>query len=357
MPKELTHILFADALVGDLDQAGRKQLVMLLRHHRPTLHFGSIATDTLFYKLTIPLIDRDYAPWGEIIHGGEGEDTGTPIREMLSRLQSSPTNDKPANDEPANDEDDARFAFVCGFLTHMALDIVFHPWVYAVSGPYYHPDPDRQADSQMRHRLIESWLDLLMLKRNGKSLAGFDPWKPIRANRRTNLDCLDFFADSFRKAWRIDGDVRRYIRRFYAVQMALGRLFPSQTAAKSIAFANRLAGGRLRAFTALFYPTQPDPLPAGLFDFQGFHHPVTGQPVASTLDRLWNDARELGTALLIVAEAIRTGESPSALDAILAGRSLNIGLPNCPADRATHFKIFPVERMWGYPGPVAGIAP
>jgi hypothetical protein len=352
MPKELTHILFADALVDDLDQAGRKHLLSMLRRHRPTLHFGSIAADTLFYELTVPLIDRDYAPWGEIIHGGEGEDTGAPIREMLSRLQNHPE-----SDELANDEDDARFVFVCGFLTHMALDIVFHPWVYAVTGPYFHPDPDTQADSQMRHRLVESWLDLLMLKRNGKALAGFDPLRAIRANRRTNLDCLDFFADSFSKAWRIDGDVRRYIRRFYAIQMLLGGLFPSPIAAGTVAFANRLAGGRLRAFTALFYPTRPESLPTGLFDFHSFHHPVTGRRIEATLDRLWNDARELAAALLIVAEAIRAGQPPSALDAILAGRSLDIGLPDCPADRAVYFEIFPVERMWGYPGPVAGTAP
>src|SRR3954465_449288 len=43
MPKELTHIRFADALVDDLDQAGRKHLLSMLRRHRPTLHFGSIA--------------------------------------------------------------------------------------------------------------------------------------------------------------------------------------------------------------------------------------------------------------------------------------------------------------------------
>ena len=88
--------------------------------------------------MTFPIIDRDYAHWGEIIHGGQGEDTGTPIREMLRRLQN----------RPPNAEDDARFAFVCGFLSHMALDIVFHPWVYAVTGPYYDPDPDKQVDSK-----------------------------------------------------------------------------------------------------------------------------------------------------------------------------------------------------------------
>ena len=184
-------------------------------------------------------------------------------------------------------EDDARFAFVCGFLSHMALDIVFHPWVYAVTGPYYDPDPDKQADSQMSHRLVESWLDLLMLQRFEKTRNNFDPLKAIRANSMTNLDCLDFFAESFRTAWRIEGDVGRYLRRFYTVQMLLGRLFPSQTATTAIALLNRLTKGRLRAFTALFYPTRPERMPAGLFEFQNFRHPVTGQTIDSNLDQLW----------------------------------------------------------------------
>ena len=347
MPKELTHILFADALLDDLRGTTRDDVASLLKRHRPTLHFGSITTDTLYYELTFPIIDRDYAHWGEIIHGGQGEDTGTPIREMLRRLQ---------NRRP-NVEDDARFAFICGFLSHMALDIVFHPWVYAVTGPYYDPDPDKQADSQMCHRLVESWLDLLMLQRFEKTRNNFDPLKAIRANSMTNLDCLDFFAESFRSAWRIEGDVRRYLRRFHTVQMLLGRLFPSPSATMAVAFLNRLSKGRLRAFTALFYPTRPERMPAGLFEFQNFRHPVTGQTIDSTLDQLWSEARELGARLLVTAANIRAGEASESLDAILEGRSLNIGLSKTPSDRAVHFDIFPVERMWGYPGPAAGMAP
>ena len=179
MPKELTHILFADQLTDRLGRAGPAQL---LRRNHATLHFGSIATDTLYYEVTFPIIDRDYAHWGEIVHGGHGEDTGTPIREMLRRLQNRPQN------TPPSAADDARFAFVCGFLSHMALDIVFHPWVYAVTGPYYDPDPDRQVDSQMSHRLVESWLDLLMLQRFEKTRNNFDPFKAIRANKMTNID-------------------------------------------------------------------------------------------------------------------------------------------------------------------------
>jgi hypothetical protein len=350
MPKELTHILFADALLDELDQTGRNDLASPLERHRSTLHFGSIATDTLYYELTFPIIDRDYAHWGEIIHGGRGEDTGTPIREMLRRLQNHPQN------RPPSAQDDARFAFVCGFLSHMALDIVFHPWVYAVTGLYYDPDPDRQADSQMSHRLVESWLDLLMLQRFEKTRNNFDPFKAIRANKITNIDCLDFFAESFRTAWRIEGDVGRYIRRFHTVQMLLGRLFSSRTATTAVALLNRLSKGRLRAFTALFYPTHPERMPTELFEFQSFRHPVTGRTIASNLDQLWAEARQLGARLLITAANIRAGEAPEALDAVLEGRSLNIGLPRTPSDLASHFDIFPVERMWGYPGPAAGIA-
>jgi hypothetical protein len=346
MPKELTHILFADVLLDDLGGMGHNDLASFLERHRSILHFGSIATDTLYYEVTFPIIDRNYAHWGEIIHGGRGEDTGTPIREMLRRLQN----------RPPNAEDDARFAFVCGFLSHMALDIVFHPWVYAVTGPYYGPDPDKQADSQMSHRLVESWLDLLMLRRFEKTPNNFDPLKAIRTNSMTNLDCLNFFAESFKTAWRIEGDVGRYLRRFYAVQMLLGQLFPSETATKAVAFVNRLFKGRLRAFMALFYPTRPERIPTGLFEFQNFRHPVTGRTINSNLDQLWNEARELGTRLLITAANIRAGEAPASLDTVLQGRSLNIGLSETSSDLAIHFDIFPVERMWGYPGPGAGIA-
>jgi hypothetical protein len=170
------------------------------------------------------------------------------------------------------------------------------------------------------------------------------------------LDCLDFFARSFMTAWNIDGDIGRYLRRFYSVQMLLGLLFPSPAATSAVVTANRLLKGRLRAFTALFYPTKPEYMPTDLFDFENFRHPVTGELVASSLDQLWNEAVEFGTLLLTKASDIRAGQDPASLDAILQGRSLNIGLSGTPSDRAVHFDLFPVERMWGYPGPPAGIA-
>ena len=346
MPKELTHILFADAVAADLEAGGRTGLASLLSRERATLHFGSIATDTLFYGFTLPVLDRDFQPWGDIIHGEEGEDTGTPVREMLERLRGGTT------ERAGSASDDAKFAFVCGFLTHMALDIVFHPWVYSVTGQYYDADPVRRTDSQMRHRLAESWLDLLMLGRRGTDLAHFGALEAVRRNGTSNLACLGFFADCFRSAWRIDGDVGRYARRFYRVQMLLTRLFASPAAMRAVARANRMTDGRLRAFLALFYPADADRMPRDLFAFQGYRHPVTGERVAATLESMWNDARRLAVDLVTAADATRKGASSDALDAALGGRSLDVGLSRCPANRAVHFDIFPAARMWGYPGPV-----
>ncbi|WP_192499441.1 zinc dependent phospholipase C family protein [Skermanella pratensis] len=346
MPKELTHILFADAVAGDLESGRCAGVADLLRHERATLHFGSIATDTLFYGVTLPLLDRDFRPWGDIIHGEEGEDTGTPVREMLRRLRDGTAAGA------GSTSGDVKFAFVCGFLTHMALDIVFHPWVYAVTGQYYDPDPVRRTDSQMRHRMVESWLDLLMLGRQGTGLADFEALEAVRRNGPANLACLDFFADCFRAAWRTDGDVGRYARRFYRVQMLLTRLFASSAAMRAVALANRRTDGRARAFLALFYPTRSDRMPADLFDFQGYRHPVTGERVAATLASMWEDARRLAVDLLTAAADIRNGAAPETLDAILEGRSLDVGLSNCPAARAVHFDIYPAARMWGYPGPI-----
>lgn len=346
MPKELTHILFADAVIAGLEAGGEAGPADLLRRERATFHFGSIATDTLFYGVTLPVLDRDFRPWGDIVHGEEGEDTGTPIREMLERLRDGTAG------AAGGASDDVKFAFVCGFLTHMALDIVFHPWVYSVTGQYYDPDPVRRTDSQMRHRLVESWLDLLMLRGEGTDPAHFPAMTAVRRNGPSNLACLDFFAVCFRAAWRIEGDVGRYARRFYRVQMILARLFASSVAMRTAALANRITGGRLRAFLALFYPADTQRMPTELFAFQEYRHPVTGERVAATLGSMWEEARRLAVDLLTAAAAIRNGAPSAALDAVLGGRSLDVGLSGCPASRAAHFDIYPAELIWAYPGPV-----
>jgi hypothetical protein len=58
-----------------------------------------------------------------------------------------------------DDEDRRKFAFACGYLTHMAADQIIHPLVNLIAGPYY-----KRGDAREKHRECEIWQDVFMFK-------------------------------------------------------------------------------------------------------------------------------------------------------------------------------------------------
>jgi len=56
-------------------------------------------------------------------------------------------------------QDDKTFSFVCGYLTHMALEIVFHPLVVYVSGFLPRQDFDQASNSSYLHWHYETFSD------------------------------------------------------------------------------------------------------------------------------------------------------------------------------------------------------
>lgn len=332
MPKELTHILFADSV--------RDALPAPAARHTADLHFGAIAPDVFYYVAPLPGTGAGLHAWGEVLHGADGEDTGSLPAAMLERVAA----------RPPGEERDRRTAFLCGFLSHMALDIAFHPWVTHRSGD------DRQAT--LRHLLVESWLDLVMLRRAGLALETWRPLDAVRANGRSNRAALDLLADAFAAAWDADpAALRRALGWQYRVQMALTRLFPLRGAARAAALADRAAGGALKERVALFYPVDRSGLPAGLFDFDGFVHPVTGAIVEGGLADRWQAARDLAVAFFgAVADALDGRAGVAWLSAVMGGRSLTTGLPNCPAGRARHFDPVAVAPLWRYGASRSGVA-
>ena len=74
-----------------------------------------------------------------------------------------------ANPEfPEWEEDDLqKFAFTCGFLTHMAADQIIHPLVNKVAGPYY-----KSGDHRKVHRQCEVYQDVAIYQK-------FNPGKSV----------------------------------------------------------------------------------------------------------------------------------------------------------------------------------
>jgi hypothetical protein len=58
------------------------------------------------------------------------------------------------------EDDKQKFAFTCGFLTHMAADQIIHPLVNRVAGPYY-----KSGDHRKIHRQCEVYQDVVIYQK------------------------------------------------------------------------------------------------------------------------------------------------------------------------------------------------
>ncbi len=77
-----------------------------------------------------------------------------------------------------DEEDHRKFAFICGYLTHMAADQVIHPVVNLIAGPYY-----KRGDARKKHRECEIYQDVFAFREISKErdfrTGGFNSWCDI----------------------------------------------------------------------------------------------------------------------------------------------------------------------------------
>ncbi len=80
--------------------------------------------------------------------------------------------------EEWDEEDHRKFAFVCGYLTHMAADQIVHPVVNLIAGPYY-----KRGDAREKHRECEIFQDVFAYRRMVGDpdfrAGGFNQWCDI----------------------------------------------------------------------------------------------------------------------------------------------------------------------------------
>ncbi len=337
MGKELSHIICAEQTAASLTNTVGGGFLSLLRDYSTAYHFGAIVADTFFYAVRLPFESATSLCWGDMIHGAEGNDTGGPVHEMLKALRDSP------NDVLYGE----KTAFICGFLTHIALDTTLHPYVYHVSGNYYDDCPVARQESQARHRLIESWLDLYLLQQASQRLARCSYLQKIRNKGSLNRELMRFLFTACEKSFQIDPDSWRYLLRGYRVQMILTAAFRSALLGKSLCFVDKLLSGRMQTFLALFYPWGDLKVPEEIINFSSFRHPVTGEAHAGDFQRLWEQSLERGGEFLASVEKfLFLGMDDDELRKVIRGYSLSTGLEGVPTREAVHYEPIPLERLW-----------
>lgn len=196
MPKEITHILFSDETFDKL-KLDKNRLSEIISSNLDFYHFGCVGVDSFYYNIKLPFIDKEFVQWGDFVHGADGNDTALAFRNCADYLKKN-------LNEPSFDK---KLAFIAGFITHIAMDINFHPYVYYFSGNYYDGEYPKRVDAMMRHRLIEAWIDLFMLNRKNIDLHEFDSMIRIENNKKDNYEIIEFICKFFAEAWETDKEM------------------------------------------------------------------------------------------------------------------------------------------------------
>lgn len=214
MPKENTHLRFAHEVLHSCpDPRMLRDVSGRISHY----YLGSFIPDTFFYASRESLVDIS-----EVLHGKGGTLTNEAVISVLDHAR------------------DARdIAFILGYITHCALDIVFHPVVNALAGDYYDKDPAKRSRSAYLHRRIETCLDI----RTGNRLRIYDLTRPglIRG-----LAYEDFIHTRFAAP-------KQSLRRTLLRQLLFNRLFASPAAYAAVSLLFGLGVLHARETLSLFY--------------------------------------------------------------------------------------------------------
>lgn len=141
MPKENTHLWFAQTLLSATETADGLKLL----RDKPLFFFlGSVIPDAFYYHPR---------PWTwrmpRVLHGSDSEWKNKTPAWLVGRAGRS--------------ESPADKAFALGYLSHLALDRIFHPVIHVLSGKR-----EGQAASYQiaaKHRLVETALDQIVNQR------------------------------------------------------------------------------------------------------------------------------------------------------------------------------------------------
>lgn len=163
MPASLAHLLICNKAVKVFqDGDAYESFIALLDadEHKPFLNLGAIGPDLSYFGsqwegLKSLLFNQSEQPigvdgWSYLLHSKE------PNRFPLTLLELT-WKDTRWEEEKWEGVDMDKFAFTCGFLSHMAADQVIHRKVNEIAGPYY-----RRGENRKIHRRCEIYQDVAL---------------------------------------------------------------------------------------------------------------------------------------------------------------------------------------------------
>lgn len=289
MPRDLTHVIFADDIVAGLPEQSRIDI----EKYPNALHMGAICTDSFLYGSSPTL--------STVMHGGFGDDTRAIVLSMLDGVREEQDPEKKA----------MKKAFAMGYMTHMAVDQEFHPFVYSLSGSQTKENNTSEMGiryAKARHRAVETWMDVHFMNEKGYEFDNFRPMRKIVHDVKNSRELTHFFCDSYKAAYPEQSGVDTGFRTGFGIQLLLGKVTQNQTVAKVLHRMDNFLNGKLLPAVAGFY-REGFEIPKAITDVEEFKHPVSGTTVFSSLETMRDNAISLGKEYIQVAEEyIQSGD-------------------------------------------------
>jgi len=166
MPANIAHLLICNKAVKALqDGDAYEEFIKILDSDecKPYLNLGSIGPDLSYYGsqwegLKNLFFEKSDQPlgvdgWSYLLHSKEPNQFPLTLIELTWK-------DTNWEQQEWEGEDYYKFAFTCGFLSHMAADQIIHPKVNDIVGPYY-----RRGENRKDHRECEVYQDVALFEK------------------------------------------------------------------------------------------------------------------------------------------------------------------------------------------------
>jgi hypothetical protein len=289
MPKELTHWILADRALAGLSEGSR--LRKLIQRHHDCYLGGAVLPDTLLHHVRGPHAETALA-LARQFH----DSSGNSFAPLIQAEQHLPDSLPPA-----------ALACLLGVITHMQADIVFHPFVYALTG----------TTGIGRHYRLETDMDVHFLRGGAKPAVRHLSDLVSPTTRPVLVDTCALLFDPGNQLPR--QALEQALKHHCRFQGMYDRTFWKLAAG----LASLLAGAPFREQRHLFYPLSGAAESKMGEDAVEWRHPVSGEPRRTSLEQLADDTVQRCTTLF---ERIETAGSLAEVLSVSTGENLLTGM-------------------------------
>jgi hypothetical protein len=302
MPKENTHTYFAEKVLSKI-QKEDPILAGQIQERQKFYLLGSYSPDVFFYSK-----NPENKKISDFIHGHEGEKTNiTPIK-LAEKIK-----------QERNPRDEI---FLYGFLTHMAMDIVFHPIIFYLTGNPYSENKEQNPKNFHRHRQLETALD----RKLHSQFKLLDP-------QSVDIPSLKF-ASLLENKFNVS---QKEILETYQKHYSNNLLFRRKYLYYLILFLNKINILKISDLLGLFYPNAKKIQFPEKIKYKDLFN---GKTKETTLKKLFKEAENLSKNYILTVRKFLNDEiSKKDVEEVIQGQNLDTGVVGKTAKEINYTKF------------------